>query len=700
LRRLARRHRRVAAAIDRASALAILPKLTASGLLDFDWYSALAGEDFEDLHAAGRHYLTVGRRQGLTPNPLFIPALWTTGNWRASLRDPVVTYLRNANTISPHMLFDPVTYLAAQPGAANHVGGPLGHFLSGSASVELPVSDPVLRPGRPWAEVREAMLAVAAIWHETIQLTRPRRTSDYNAVRGREVLKNALARPGPIPTDARPVVSIITPTRNRQVEIAVAIRSVQAQTLGDWEMVVVDDGSDDDTASVVEAIAAKDSRVRLIRQEQRGVSAARNAGLAQAAGKWVAFLDSDNRWAPEFLEAMVRELQATNALAAYSAVELSDGESTWVRYFEGSVEDLLFQNHIDLNALMIDRELLDQVGHFDESLRRMVDWDLVLRIVAVARLEHFPFIGVHYDDAPSPDRITTRESSSWADVVVGKHLIDWETAKDVQRLDGLTSVVIVAGASPLTTVRAVRSVLSSATDDEVEVVVVTSGVDPYHWGVLSATVEIDPRVRIVRLPRSASLALARNVGISASMGSTIAFLDASYVASPNWLAPLREELENPECEGAQALVLSDDGTVRTAGLGAPVGLDSPPFLLQGFSAVRLAESHRIPLMAVSFSAVAIRASTAIQAQGLNPFFSERWDDLDFCFRVAAGRTNAFVLRTDSQVTRGPREGEESPVERAKRANYEEFQRHWTLEAEQILTSSSTILANPVAPTES
>ena len=661
-----------------------------SGLLDVEWYSALAGETFESPQDAGRHYLTVGRRRGLTPNPLFMPSLWMTGNWRASLRDPVVAYLRKSATITPHVLFDPEVYLAAHPRAVDHPGGPLGHFLTDPASTQVPVSDPVLDPGRPWTQVRQSMLTVAEQWREGIHLTRPRRTDDFDVKRGHEVLAQALARAEPSARGDEPLVSVVTPARNRQDEIAVAIASVQAQTLRNWEMLVVDDGSDDDTAAVVERFAAADPRVRLIRHEPRGVSAARNAALDEATGEFVAFLDSDNQWVPDFLRAMVGEMRATGAQAAYSAVELSDGESTWVRNFEGDLDDLMFQNHVDLNALVVDHHLLNRVGHFDESLRRMVDWDLILRIAEVAPIEHVPFVGVLYDDEPSPDRITTRETGAWADVVVAKHLIDWPAAELTQRDDHLTSVIIVSVDQPLPTVRAVRSVLEADTDGSLEVIVVCAGLNPYLWGVMAATVDEDPRVRLVRLPKAVSLSVSRDAGVAASRGATVAFVDAVCVVRAGWLAPLLEELASGDYLGAQSLVLAYDGSVRSAGLAPPVGLEPPPDLLTGYPAAPIIERRRVPLVAARISAVAMRASTVIEARGLDPLLSSGWEDLDFCLRVAGGRSDAFVLRSDSLIVVARTAANESLAERTEQANRDEFRRRWAIDVDEVLEHAQAI----------
>ena len=96
-----------------------------------------------------------------------------------------------------------------------------------------------------------------------------------------------------------PKVSVIIPTYNRSLSVREAIESVLAQTYRDFELIVVDDGSADNTPSVLGSFG---ERIRGIRQANAGVSAARNAGIRAAKGEWVAFLDSDDLWVPQKLE--------------------------------------------------------------------------------------------------------------------------------------------------------------------------------------------------------------------------------------------------------------------------------------------------------------------------------------------------------------------------------------------------------------
>ncbi len=109
--------------------------------------------------------------------------------------------------------------------------------------------------------------------------------------------------------EGSPLVSVITPAFNAEQTIERTLRSIAAQTLQNWEMVVVDDGSCDLTAERVQRVSAGDGRVRLLRQQNRGASAARNLGDAAACGRWLLFLDADDTVRPTHLQRLVRREQ-------------------------------------------------------------------------------------------------------------------------------------------------------------------------------------------------------------------------------------------------------------------------------------------------------------------------------------------------------------------------------------------------------
>ncbi len=184
---------------------------------------------------------------------------------------------------------------------------------------------------------------------------------------------------------AQIAVSVIIPTYNRAALVKEAVASVLAQSWQDLEVLVVDDGSTDGTAAALASFAAQ---IRLLRRASRGgVSAARNAGIQAARGKWLAFLDSDDLWLPEKL---ARQMAF---LAAHPDLNLCQTEETWVRrgvrvnqplshrkvggrIFFASLERCL----VSPSAVILHRRLFEQHGAFDEDLPAAEDYDLWLRL--------------------------------------------------------------------------------------------------------------------------------------------------------------------------------------------------------------------------------------------------------------------------------------------------------------------------------
>jgi glycosyltransferase involved in cell wall biosynthesis len=181
-------------------------------------------------------------------------------------------------------------------------------------------------------------------------------------------------------------VTVVVPTRNRASMLGQALRSVAAQREVDLEAVVVDDGSADATAALVSGM--EDRRVRLIRHERpQGVSAARNRGIAEARGPWVAFLDDDDLWAPGKLASQLaaakrdgRAWAVTGAVSVDDRLRVLAGEPPLEP--ERIVADLDRYNSVPAGAsnVLVRADLLAATGGFDPALRHMADWDLWIRL--------------------------------------------------------------------------------------------------------------------------------------------------------------------------------------------------------------------------------------------------------------------------------------------------------------------------------
>ena len=184
-------------------------------------------------------------------------------------------------------------------------------------------------------------------------------------------------------------VSIIMPVLNRAAIIGDAIASVLAQSHRHFELIIIDDGSSDDLSAALECYP--DPRIKLITNSRnQGVSAARNRGLDRASGDIIAYLDSDNSWDPDYLSIMVGALAdhrghgcayagQTVFQAVASPTDVPVEERRAIRLCPFNRSRLEERNYIDLNVFAHRRHLVALHGGFEESLRRLVDWDLILR---------------------------------------------------------------------------------------------------------------------------------------------------------------------------------------------------------------------------------------------------------------------------------------------------------------------------------
>ncbi|MFN0087738.1 MAG: glycosyltransferase [Blastocatellia bacterium] len=210
-------------------------------------------------------------------------------------------------------------------------------------------------------------------------------------------------------------VSIIMPAWNRADVIERALQSVLAQTWTNWECIIVDDGSEDDTGARI-ANYLPDSRFQYIRQPHRNVSVARNQGLARAKGEIIAYLDTDNVWYPDYLARVVEAFErdhAVDGLYAAQLVEQADPPSSFVRCEPFDLKRLRRENYIDMNVFSHRRRMVEAHGGFDERMERLTDWDLILRYAEAGRIQRIPELGGIYTHGRA-DQITHRRSGHYS----------------------------------------------------------------------------------------------------------------------------------------------------------------------------------------------------------------------------------------------------------------------------------------------
>jgi len=202
-----------------------------------------------------------------------------------------------------------------------------------------------------------------------------------------------------------PKVSVIIPTYNRAKYLCEAIDSVLAQTYKDYEIIVVDDGSTDDTKKV---LAKYGSSIRYYCQENSGIAVARNVGISLSEGEYIAFLDDDDIWLSDKLKVQMKYLEKNSDIdLVTSRAEIIDSEGHLTggfkpsKFYATDFEGLLNSNFIVVPSVVFKKKILSKVGYFDEKLRCCEDYELWLRIALKGKIYFMDQVLVKYRMTPN-----------------------------------------------------------------------------------------------------------------------------------------------------------------------------------------------------------------------------------------------------------------------------------------------------------
>lgn len=224
-----------------------------------------------------------------------------------------------------------------------------------------------------------------------------------------------------------PKISIVIPAYNAEKTILETIQSIQAQTFSDFEIIVINDGSTDNTLDILSTI--DDPRLRVCSYKNGGLPVARNRGIEQSTGEFISFIDADDLWTPEKLEAQFEALNRhPNAGVAYSWTAFIDENSQFLYawkplYYEGNVyPELLCKNFISSGSnILVRKGYIEAAGRFDPSLKSVEDWDYYLRLAAICPFAVVPEYQILY-------RRSTQAMTSKLDVMETANLIVMERA--------------------------------------------------------------------------------------------------------------------------------------------------------------------------------------------------------------------------------------------------------------------------------
>lgn len=397
--------------------MSIADEIKASGLFDRDWYLAT----YRDVALSGipplAHFVRIGMKIGRNPGPKFDTRHYLSQVASGDLEGmaPVMHFIRVgraqgktatgigkngsiAIAIAPSRLNN-VQQMLSPDGAAEWIRKTLSSDLKGKPKKLFPSFD---------VDLESEMLAAAATLYRAER-------SRYEAIK----------------------VSVVMPTYNRADRIGAAIESVQAQSHENFELLIVDDGSSDNSREVLASYAG-DNRIRTFWNDHQGVSAARNTALEHVTGTYVFYLDSDNVWTPDFLAVMITAFEVSGRACLYGASKLQNAKQEVLGYRGEPFnwDQCLAGNYIDMNVFAHRAEQVRKYGPFDSKLQRMVDWDLILRYTHEGGAAYCPVLGcIYFEDSEDAGRISTSRPYIFRKVVHEKNRLGLNsTAETLDRI--------------------------------------------------------------------------------------------------------------------------------------------------------------------------------------------------------------------------------------------------------------------------
>jgi glycosyltransferase involved in cell wall biosynthesis/predicted Ser/Thr protein kinase len=519
-----------------------------------------------------------------------------------------------------------------------------------------------------------------------------------------------------------PAVSVIVPTFNRPEMLREALRSILAQTFRDFEIVVVNDHGLD----VQDVIAELDheGRIAYVRHAvNRGLAAARNSGLGVARGRFIAYLDDDDRFYPEHLATLVGALRDGGQRVVYGdALRVTqrqqDAGYVTVRRdrpysYEFDRRRLLIQNFFPVLCVMHERECATAVGGFDESMTSHEDWELWLRMSARFPFAHVPSITCEFTHRIDGTSMTSSMEADYlrtAEIIYARSAAD--AAGDAEVLEGRRQFIGAlrervgrsAGSTAAAPSTPTRAGAASATKFDCSIVIpvynraelteqclvalarVTQGttfeVILVDNGSTDATADLLAKlggdVQVIRNQENRGFAVACNQGAQAARGRHVVFLNNDTIPLEGWLAPLVAELDaDPGVAVVGSKLIFADGTVQHAGVVFSRELPLPFHAFYRAAATLPAVNRRRELRCVTAACMAVRRSVFDALGGFDEGYRNGFEDVDFCLRVAeAGHRIVYQPASTLYHLESQTEGRKVHDQANGRRLFERWQARW------------------------
>ncbi len=495
-----------------------------------------------------------------------------------------------------------------------------------------------------------------------------------------------------------PMVSVIIPTHNRPDRLGTALKSVLNQDYQDFQIIVVNDGT-----CPVEAVVAehnRDGRITLVNHARnRGLAASRNTGLRLAIGKYICYLDDDDRFLPHHLRTLVGHLETGDCQVAYTDAwrvheRIVGGTITELRRDRPYSEDfnphqLLIGNYIPVLCVMHARACLDEVGTFDESLFVHEDWDLWIRMATRYTFGHIPQTTAEFSWRDDGSTMTSQSRDAFlrtTEIIYRKYapyaakypaIHDGQqkwlaNLKHAREPKSYACSIIMPVWNHVDLTKQCLTALASATERiSFELIVVDNGSTD---GTKEFLASLGGDVRIITNEENRGFAKACNQGAAAATGTYLVFLNNDTIPQPGWLEPLVQEMaEHQDTAVVGSKLLYPDRTVQHAGIGISRMTGLPYHLYKGFDEAQAAVNRRRELNAVTGACMLVRREIFRDCGGFDEGFVNGFEDADLCLKIRE-RQGVIVYQPKSVLIH--LESQTEGRDRHTNANGQRFLQRW------------------------
>ncbi len=455
-----------------------------------------------------------------------------------------------------------------------------------------------------------------------------------------------------------PLISVIVPTFNRPDMLKRALQSIAQQIFTDYEIIVVNDGGID-VADTVTSFNERHNITCIHHGKNRGLAAARNSGIGVARGKYIAYLDDDDRFAPDHLQTLVSFLEQSHLRIAYSDAwrivqRMEHGEYVEVERsvpysHDFNPDTLLISNYFPVLCVMHEKACLEKTGGFDETLTTHEDWDLWIRLS-----RHFPFAHLKQTTAEFTWRTdgSSMTSRITEDFLRTKRLIykKYEEyfrlqphlipikEKELQDLESRSksrtiecSIIIPLYNMVELTRQCLLNLAQVTTEVRYEVVLVDNHSTDGTNQLLSS---LGGDVQIIRNPSNLGFAKACNQGARVAKGEHLVFLNNDTIPLKGWLEALLEEVRShSDVDIVGSKLLYPDNTIQHAGVVLSRGPLTPYHVFHKASPDLPAVNIRKEFQAVTAACMLVRKKIFDELGGFDEDFVNGFEDVDFCLRV-------------------------------------------------------------------